>query len=105
IQEEIQSDAERIVLVATGTGIGPVFGYAEKALRDGEQRPITLYAGFREESDTCLTRELNELSAMHENFAWHFTLSRPSPSWTGLTGRVTECAPYFINTQRLGSYH
>src|SRR5262245_51033077 len=45
IQQEIQSSAERIVLIATGTGVGPIFGYAEKALSDGETRPIRLYAG------------------------------------------------------------
>src|SRR5215471_7112460 len=50
IQYEIQPGAERIALIATGTGIGPLFGYAEKTLRDGETRPITLYASFREES-------------------------------------------------------
>src|SRR5262245_35525903 len=44
IQREIRSTAERIVLVATGTGIGPVFGYAEKSLNEGEIRPVTLCA-------------------------------------------------------------
>src|SRR5262245_61827175 len=43
IQYEIDPAAERIALIATGTGVGPLFGYAEKALREGEKRPMTLY--------------------------------------------------------------
>src|SRR5579872_4172652 len=58
IRQEIQSAAERIVLMATGVGVGPIFGYAEQALGEGETRPMSLYAGFREESDICLTAEL-----------------------------------------------
>jgi NAD(P)H-flavin reductase len=72
IQREIQRDAGSIVLIATGAGIGPIFGYAEKALREGETRPIFLYAGFREVSDICLSEELNELSLRHTNLAWEF---------------------------------
>jgi hypothetical protein len=42
IQQEIQSGAERIVPMATGVGVGPIFGYAEKALAEGEPRPMSL---------------------------------------------------------------
>jgi ferredoxin-NADP reductase len=38
IQHEIHAGAEHIALIATGTGVGPLFGYAEKTLRDGETR-------------------------------------------------------------------
>lgn len=105
IQHEIQSDAERIILISTGTGIGPLFGYAEKTLAEGETRPMVLYAGFREESHTCLEVELDGLMRRHSNFSWHFTLSRPSKTWGGLTGRVTESVPDRINRQELGTYH
>lgn len=105
IQREVQHDAERIVLMSTGAGIGPLFGYAEKALNEGETRPMTLYAGFRHESDTCLAAELDLLAQLQPNFAWHFTLTQPSNGWRGLTGRVTECVPYLIDRERLGTYH
>jgi NAD(P)H-flavin reductase len=105
IQQEIQSDAESIVLISTGAGIGPLFGYAEKTLAEGEARPMALYAGFREESHTCLEAELDGLTRRHPNFAWHFTLSRPSKTWRGLTGRVTDCVPDRIDRQELGAYH
>ena len=105
IQQEIRPDAEHIILISTGAGIGPLFGYTQKALAEGETRPITLYAGFREESHTCLAEELNELAGRHSNFAWHFTLTRPSKTWRGLTGRVTECVPDRIDRQKLEAYH
>jgi NAD(P)H-flavin reductase len=105
IQQEVQSSAQRIILIATGTGVGPLFGYAEKALSEGEMRPITLYAGFHEESHMCLAGELEALARRYANFAWHFTVTHPSKTWNGLTGRVTECVPYLIDTHKLEAYH
>jgi NAD(P)H-flavin reductase len=105
IQQEIRAAAERIVLIATGTGIGPVFGYAEKALKEGESRPLTLYAGFHAESDMCLIDELEALARKYQNFAWHFTISHPSSLWRGLKGRVTDCVPAEIDTFNLDTYH
>jgi NAD(P)H-flavin reductase len=105
IQQEVQPDAEQIVLISTGAGIGPVFGYADKALAEGESRPITLYAGFREDSDMCLTNELHELAKSHKNFRWHFTLTQSSYRWRGLKGRVTETVPSLLESVRLSSCH
>jgi NAD(P)H-flavin reductase len=105
IQQEIQPDAQRIALISTGAGIGPLFGYAQKALAEGEARPMTLYAGFREESHTCLSAELDALARTHSNFEWHFTLTQPSESWRGLTGRVTERVPERIGPQELETTH
>jgi ferredoxin-NADP reductase len=105
IQKEIRAAAERIVLIATGTGIGPVFGYAEKALNEGESRPMTLYAGFHVESDMCLVGELEALAREHSNFSWQFTVSHPSELWRGLTGRVTDCVPARIHSEELEICH
>lgn len=105
IQQEIRDAAKRIVLVATGTGVGPLFGYAEKALNEGESRPMTLYAGFHVEADMCLIAELKSLSGAHSNFSWHFTLSHPSKEWQGLRGRVTDIVPSRIEAGRLENYH
>jgi NAD(P)H-flavin reductase len=105
IQQEIDADAEHIVLISTGAGIGPLFGYAEKALADGEARAMTLFAGFREESDACLGGELSTLASRHSNFKWQFTVTRPSKTWDGLTGRVTEVVPDQIGLNDLEKYH
>jgi NAD(P)H-flavin reductase len=105
IQHEIRRDADRIFLISTGVGIGPLFGYAQKTLAEGEARPITLYAGFREEAHTCLATELTALARQHPNFAWHFTLTRPSMTWNGLRGRVTDSVPDQIDRRDLATAH
>ena len=105
IQQEVRAAAGRIVLIATGTGVGPLFGYAEKALFEGETRPMTLYTGFHVEADMCLIAELESLAQRHSNFAWHFTVTHPSKEWRGLTGRVTECVPTRIDISELQTYH
>jgi NAD(P)H-flavin reductase len=104
IQQEIDAKADRIILISTGAGIGPLFGYAERALSEGEARPMTLYAGFRQESHTCLTAELIALADRHLNFDWHFTLTRPSKTWAGLVGRVTDILPEQIDRRDLGPW-
>jgi NAD(P)H-flavin reductase len=105
IQYEIQSGAERIVLIATGTGVGPLFGYAEKTLREGETRPITLYGTFREESHICLAAELDSLARRYPNFGWHYSLTCPSESWSGFRGRVTDWVPQEIGKNKLETHH
>jgi NAD(P)H-flavin reductase len=105
IQQEIHSKAERIVLMATGVGIGPIFGYAEKALAEGETRPMSLSAGFRQLSDICLAAELETLAQRHANFEWHVTLTHAPPGWRGLTGRLTERVQEWIDTDRLETHH
>jgi NAD(P)H-flavin reductase len=105
IQQEIQAEAERIILIATGTGVGPLFGYAQKTLREGEGRRMSLYASFREESDICLSDELDMLARRHPNFSWRYGVTRPSNGWRGLTGRVTEWVPGEIARHSLDRFH
>jgi NAD(P)H-flavin reductase len=105
IQQEIQSEAERIVLIATGTGVGPLFGYAQKTLSEGEMRRMSLYASFREESHICLSGDLEILARRHPNFDWRYSVTHPSSDWRGLTGRVTDWAPTEIAKHKLSTYH
>lgn len=51
IRQEIAPQAEAFVGMATGSGIGPLWGFAEQVLEAGWDRPIQLFAGFREEAD------------------------------------------------------
>jgi NAD(P)H-flavin reductase len=90
ITGEVDTDAAGLVLVSTGTGLGPLYGFSRLALEGGFQRPIKLFAGFRELQDACLQAELQGLAASHPNFEWHFSLSRPQESWGGLRGHVSE---------------
>jgi len=97
--------ATAVVGLATGSGIGPLWGFAAQALAQGFTRPITLFAGCREEEDLCLGPELDALQAAHPTFRWHPTLTQPGPAWTGLRGRVGESAPPLIPAPLGCHYH
>jgi NAD(P)H-flavin reductase len=96
ILEEVAPAAEAVVGLATGSGIGPLWGFAASALAAGFSRPIQLFAGFREEADICLAAELDALQAAHPGFRWQPTLTQPGPGWRGLCGRLGEVAPALI---------
>ncbi|MDP2310865.1 MAG: FAD-dependent oxidoreductase [Pseudomonadota bacterium] len=90
----VPDDAPAVVCVSTGSGIGPLHGYAREALAaahgtPGAGRPITLLAGFREAVDIPQGPALDALAASHPRFTWHPTLTRPAPGWTGRAGRVS----------------
>ena len=105
ILEGIAPEAAEVVGFATGSGIGPLWGFAEWALARGFPRPISLYAGFREAEDICLAPELDELQARHRGFAWKPTLTRPALGWQGLRGRLGESAPPLIRAPRACHFH
>jgi len=105
ISGEVDTAPEGIVLVSTGTGIGPVWGYAAMALEAGLKLPIKLFAGFREEADACLQEELTQLADKHPHFEWYFSLSKPGPAWKGLHGHVTESMPDLVGPIRNLHFH
>jgi NAD(P)H-flavin reductase len=105
IPAEVDTKPAALVLVSTGTGIGPIYGFSQAALAAGLRLPIKLFAGFREEADTCLREELQALAGKHPNFEWHFSLSRPGPAWQGLRGHVTESMPSVLGPVRDLHFH
>ena len=88
--------AQAFIGLATGAGIGPLWGFAERALAEGFRRPITLFAGYREPEDICLEAELDALQARYPAFAWRPTLTQPPADWTGLRGRLGLSVPPLI---------
>ncbi len=76
----------RLLFVATGTGIAPMRSMIQTRLPS--PTPVTLIWGLRHERDLYYQDELAALAARHPEFSYEITLSQPSPSWTGVTGRV-----------------
>jgi ferredoxin-NADP reductase len=105
IHREIAPGAAAFVGLATGSGIGPLWGFAEQALAAGWDRPIQLFAGFREEPDICLGPELDQLQARFPLFSWRPTLTRPAPDWSGLRGRLGESLPPLAAAPRACHFH
>ena len=76
------------LFVATGTGIAPVRAILKHVLANGEQARMTLLFGVRHADGILYRDEFEQLAAMHPNFRFWPTLSRPEPGWQGRTGHV-----------------
>jgi ferredoxin-NADP reductase len=78
------------ILVATGTGIAPFRGMLQSYLGSGGDAQITLVYGVRFEESLLYRGEFERLVLEHKNFTFLPTLTRPTESWRGLTGRVQQ---------------
>ena len=65
-----------LLLVATGTGLAPLFAILRDALRQGHEQPIHLYAAAGEPRDLYLQKELLALAAEHPAFHYHPVVRR-----------------------------
>eukprot|EP00898_Chlorokybus_atmophyticus_P006144 jgi/Chlat1/6530/Chrsp45S06005 len=92
-----------VVGVATGSGIGPLYGFVEQALQAGLQVPVLIVAGFRDIADVALADQLEKLASKTSNLSLELTLTNPSSEWTGLTGRVTDVLPSLLSKHGLNA--
>jgi NAD(P)H-flavin reductase len=100
VREQVHPNATSFLGISTGSGIGPLAGFAREALMDpGWKLPITLLTGFREEVDVPLD---DQLSMMEEpgRFTWQPSLTKGRPEYAGLRGRVTATLPDAISSLR-----
>ncbi|HEX9081993.1 MAG TPA: FAD-binding oxidoreductase [Holophagaceae bacterium] len=96
IRLEMEPSAPAFLGLATGSGVGPLVGFATQALASGFHRPLSLLLGFRESADLAFADHLDRLAATHGNFRWRATLSAPEADWTGLRGRLQEHLPALL---------
>lgn len=86
ILDGIHADAQRVVLISTGVGIGPCLGAIELALQPENKNkhpPMQLFACFREASEVILPTHLDQLAQEHpDKFQW-------TPIVTSQTGRIS----------------
>lgn len=76
------------ILVATGTGITPYRSMLHERLPKEPDRQFTLVFGSRYEQGLLYRAEFEKLAAAHPNFRFIPTLTRPTESWTGRSGRI-----------------
>lgn len=89
--------SEKLLFVATGSGISPLRSIILDRLEKGESRPIELYFGLRYEEDIFFFDFFKKLSQNHPNFSLHLCISQPGDAWVGRRGRVTEHIEKEIN--------
>jgi NAD(P)H-flavin reductase len=89
-----------VLFVATGTGIAPIRSMLLDLLERDDGRTATLFWGVRSERDLYYQDELGALARAHPRFSFEMTLSRPTGTWRGETGRVTRLVEERIPTVR-----
>lgn len=84
--------------IAVGTGIAPIRGLLQEAARVGGA-PSTLVYGARYEHGLLYRDEFEamEREQGRDRFRFHPTLTRPTESWNGATGRVQEHLETFLD--------
>lgn len=81
---------ERIVYIATSTGIAPFLSHLYYLADFRPSQAVTLLFGVRTEADIFALDEIQEFQKKLPNFVVKTTLSKPNPEYTGLQGRVTQ---------------
>lgn len=66
---ELQPEAP-MILAGTGTGLAPLYGIINEALRKGHKGTIQLFHGARSEEGLYLVKELEKLAQDHQNFIY-----------------------------------
>lgn len=95
----LREDSDRpVILMAGGTGFGPVKGIVEHAIAAGISRPIHIYWGARAKEDLYMNDLAQRWAARFEHIQYTPVLSEPKAedNWQGRTGFVHEavCADY-----------
>ncbi len=87
----MREDSERpMIMVATGTGFGPIKGLIEHAIAEQSTRPIYLYWGARDEDGLYLDELARGWDAKYNNIHYRPVLSRAAEAWSGRRGYVQE---------------
>lgn len=76
------------LMVATGTGVTPLYSMVQTAAAAGSSTPISLLLGVRRRADLLYRAELEALAESHPSIRVHFTLSQGEQEWTGRRGYV-----------------
>lgn len=83
---------ENVCLIAVGTGITPMWQMLEAILSNStDKKKIYLVYGNRHEEDILLRKQIEEkVLDFPDRLAVFFTLSQPSASWKGFSGRINQ---------------
>lgn len=87
----INKDADNpLFFIATGVGLAPNMGMIEEELTNKKNsNPIHCLFGVRHEIDIFWIDRLETLARDYDNFSYTLTLSQPTETWDGTSGRVT----------------
>jgi NAD(P)H-flavin reductase len=81
---------DELLMAGTGSGVAPLIAILYQLEGINPDQKITLYFGLRSENDIFTTDILDNFKKTLPNFEYHICLSKPSPSWNGMRGHITE---------------
>ena len=83
---------DELLMAGTGfrRGIAPHIAILYQLENTNPDQKITLYFGLRGEKDIFVKGILDNFKTILSNFDYHICLSKPSTSWNGMRGRITE---------------
>ncbi|MDH5786200.1 MAG: CDP-6-deoxy-delta-3,4-glucoseen reductase [Chromatiales bacterium] len=87
----LREESERpIIMLATGTGFGPIKGIIEHAIAEHSHRRIYLYWGARSKDGLYMHDLAQKWADENANIEYRPVLSRPDTGWEGRTGHVQQ---------------
>ena len=87
-----QSWLEKLLFVATGSGIVPIYAMINDLLiNKHEKRQMRLHWGMKSEEDLFWVDNLERLAEAYPNFVFDIVLSKPSENWDLCSGHVQDC--------------
>ncbi len=91
-QFTLQQSERPILMIAGGTGFAPIKSLVEQALKNNDQRNITIYWGAKTEADLYLDTLVTKWTKEHEQIHYRPVLSELETlnHWEGRTGFVHE---------------
>ncbi len=87
----LREDSERpIIMLATGTGFGPVKAIIEHMVAEQSSRPVYLYWGARTREGLYADAQIREWENRFPNIRYRPVLSQSGDSWAGRKGHVQD---------------
>ena len=82
-----------VAMLCTSTGVAPFRSMLEECANTGSALRVDMVFCVRDTEDLFWVGELEALKQRLPGFTLHVTLSRPSPGWAGLHGRLQTAVP------------
>ncbi len=85
-----QGEYDKICLLSGGIGVTPQRSMVRYATDEALNTSIILLYSTRHENTIAFAEDFSEMQKRNHNLNVIITVTRPSPNWKGLTGRINE---------------
>lgn len=97
-------EKKNYVFVGAGSGITPLFSMIKTILKSEPQSTVELIYGSRSETQIIFKAALDALEKQYaDRLKIVYVISKPSPSWAGMKGRINQASIVYYLKQELGT--